>query len=77
MRKLLLFLTIVWRKWDCDNCKNVKDCRFVDEGRRMNHCNFYLPVIPPLQKTVSKDTIDFLKRELEKSEAKIKKLINS
>ena len=27
---------------NCDSCKNVNDCRFSNEGRSVDSCNFYL-----------------------------------
>ena len=30
---------------DCDNCKNIDTCRFVEEGRIQEYCRFYIPEI--------------------------------
>ena len=30
---------------DCDNCKNIDSCRFVEEGRLQEYCKFYIPKI--------------------------------
>ena len=30
---------------DCDNCKNIDTCRFVEEGRIQEYCRFYIAKI--------------------------------